>query len=253
MTASIIPFTNHRGSSSHAVTAAGEGVTPPALSPAPSHPRCYSVADGEPGLLIAMRDGRAKPFSPLECDGERGRKCSVDGCDGKHYGRGFCEPHYYRWRQHGDPLGRGRDRKQSIRFLRGTLFNYEGDECVRWPFDRNQAGYARIQINGVQHRVTRLLCEERFGEAPTSKHEAAHSCGNAWCVNINHLRWATRKENERDKRSHGTYGARLTPAVVREIRKMNGLLPRREIAQKFNLSRSHVAQILTNKAWAWVK
>lgn len=29
--------------------------------------------------------------------------CSVDGCDRKHYGKGFCAKHYQRWRTHGTP------------------------------------------------------------------------------------------------------------------------------------------------------
>ena len=30
-------------------------------------------------------------------------KCSVDGCDRLHYGRGMCRPHFYRWRRNGTP------------------------------------------------------------------------------------------------------------------------------------------------------
>lgn len=33
------------------------------------------------------------------------RSCSVPGCGKPHYARGYCNPHYQRWKKHGDPLG----------------------------------------------------------------------------------------------------------------------------------------------------
>lgn len=39
------------------------------------------------------------------------RTCSIEGCDEKVFGRGWCNKHWYRWRKYGDPLaesvGRG--------------------------------------------------------------------------------------------------------------------------------------------------
>lgn len=32
------------------------------------------------------------------------RTCSIDDCESKHYGRGWCHRHYQRWRKWGDPL-----------------------------------------------------------------------------------------------------------------------------------------------------
>jgi hypothetical protein len=50
--------------------------------------------------------------------------------------------------------------------------------------------------------VSRLVCEEVRGPPPTSKHDAAHNtpngCVGGLCVNGDHLRWATRKENMAD-------------------------------------------------------
>ena len=33
------------------------------------------------------------------------RTCTIDGCEGKPVGRGWCSAHWQRWRNHGDPLG----------------------------------------------------------------------------------------------------------------------------------------------------
>lgn len=40
------------------------------------------------------------------------RICTVDGCQGRAMARGWCQPHYNRWRRHGNPLaGRGSARQ----------------------------------------------------------------------------------------------------------------------------------------------
>ncbi|GEM_PF-4306667 len=33
--------------------------------------------------------------------------CQVDGCDRKHYARGWCQKHYVNWHATGNPLGNG--------------------------------------------------------------------------------------------------------------------------------------------------
>jgi hypothetical protein len=52
------------------------------------------------------------------------------------------------------------------------------------------------------HRVVALAF---FGLPPSSKHEAAHWDGNTLNNRASNIRWATRAENEQDKRRHGTY------------------------------------------------
>lgn len=48
--------------------------------------------------------------------------CSIDGCDGVHYGRGWCRRHYQRWRRNGDPLA-------TVRLARGEVVVCRVDGC----------------------------------------------------------------------------------------------------------------------------
>ena len=39
--------------------------------------------------------------------GVKVKGCTVEGCDGAHFGRGFCHCHYLRWRKYGSATTRG--------------------------------------------------------------------------------------------------------------------------------------------------
>jgi hypothetical protein len=46
---------------------------------------------------------RKRPVGDTGKEPER-RECEIEGCDRKHYGRGWCQMHHSRWAEHGDPL-----------------------------------------------------------------------------------------------------------------------------------------------------
>jgi hypothetical protein len=78
---------------------------------------------------------------------------------------------------------------------------------------RAVVGLPRIFAGGPKQKlvgVARLVCEEAYGLPPTSKHHAAHAtlsgCVGGACVNPDHIRWATPKENQAD----------ILPEVMRE-------------------------------------
>lgn len=149
-----------------------------------------------------------------------------------------------------------------VRFFEETVLHYTGDDCLVWPFSRDSSGYAHIWYRGKQRKVCRLVCESVHG-APRASDEAAHSCGNgaSGCVTPNHLRWATRRENEADKKFHGilfatrgeTHGmARLTEADVLKIRSMAGTVKQSAIAAAFKISPSYVSDIQRGRRWGWL-
>lgn len=78
--------------------------------------------------------------------------------------------------------------------------------CWLWERAKNGAGYPRmnVRVKGEVRifAVTRVVLAITAGE-PGERHEAAHKpdkCPFKTCVNPKHLYWATRSENELDKR-----------------------------------------------------
>jgi DNA-binding XRE family transcriptional regulator len=68
------------------------------------------------------------------------------------------------------------------------------------------------------------------------------------------LEWIERSENSRHTYTSGIYNKKLTPNMVLEIKKMlkEGIM-QKEIANKFNVSRSAISEINTGKKWKNIK
>ena len=172
--------------------------------------------------------------------------------------RGWCELHYSRWRQHGNPHTCLRtSRGKPMRWLRDHVA-YPYDDCLTWPFSKFKDGYGQA----YRKSASCIMCCLAHGEPPTPRHEAAHSCGNGrlGCVNPRHLRWATKLENESDKIAHNTLltgercaWAKLTDDNIREIRTLSGTIVQQEIAAKFNVHQSTINKILRGRWWRHVQ
>jgi hypothetical protein len=72
--------------------------------------------------------------------------------------------------------------------------------CYIWM---NGERRPNVRVNGRLRIVSHMVCEEVYGPPPTPKHVAAHNTpngcvGNVACVNGDHLRWASRRENALD-------------------------------------------------------
>lgn len=195
--------------------------------------------------------------------------CKIEGCGKPVEGWGWCRAHYQRWQRHGDPLGGGVPRGETLGSA--TLFYREvvltdargpNDPCLIWPFARGRHGYAEIQIDGKQATVSRFVCREAHGEPPTPKHDAAHSCGKGHlgCVTKSHLDWKTRAENMADQLAHGTRirgtkspFAKLTEADVVAIRSMRGSKSLAKIGAVYGVSKGSIYDIIRGRTWAWLE
>ena len=68
-------------------------------------------------------------------------------------------------------------------------------KCLSHCTDKD--GYVRIRYNGKHDRLFRVLYTIKYGEIPKGM-VLRHLCNNAWCVNVEHLKVGTQKENVQD-------------------------------------------------------
>lgn len=197
---------------------------------------------------------------------DRPPKCSIEGCglDVTSIRSGLCTRHRRRLRAHGDPLG-GRTSRGVAREFFEQAKQYEGSECLIWPFSKSSGGYAQIRDGNTMSIVSRKICEFAHGQPPSAvKNEAAHSCGNGniGCIAKRHLRWATHAENMIEMVSHGRGvkgtkrpglgGSRkLTAEQVREIRLLAATAAPRAIAATYSITKKAIYDILSRRTWDW--
>ncbi len=189
--------------------------------------------------------------------------CSILDCRNQVYCRGWCKGHYSRWQEKGDPGTTPiRVRFDAMPYLVQAIENHGSDDCLIWPYYRNEFGYGRLRHDGKNVLVCRAVCEITYGPPPSPKHEAAHNCGNGHlgCFAPRHLRWATHLENMRDTVVHGTsvrgeakHGAILKEADVREIRRRRAIGEQfKSIAADLGVSVRTIHAIAYRKSWAWL-
>ena len=186
--------------------------------------------------------------------------CKIEGCDSKPYCRSMCQKHYERVLRNGDP------HKLKINFTRrGAVKKWlddihserpweKSDSCIIWPFFKTN-GYPTLNSK----RVHREFLKRYSGDPPFNNMDCAHSptkCTSRACINPNHLRWATRSENEIDKfktgkevRQFGEGHVKLDAEKARAIFMASGTL--NSIAKDYGVSRSAVEKIKYRKTWKW--
>ena len=190
--------------------------------------------------------------------------CSIDQCNNKAYCRTWCRAHYIRWQRYKNPLGGGPMQKtkagEPLKFLK-SLIGTTSEECILWPYAKSKSGYGQYWVHPKQvnaHRMMTLLAhgEPNFEDAAACHDNKGKPCKSRLCVNPNHLRWGSRKENEADKVKHGTnligtrhHSSKLTKKQVREVRDMKGLMGQRSAAKQLGISRTIVRNIWIGKTY----
>lgn len=119
--------------------------------------------------------------------------CSIRGCDGSNYARGWCCRHYEVWRVHGDPLYPGVSTVE--RFWR----SFERDPntgCWNWRRPRTN-GYGRFDVTHADRRKAHRYSYELLVEPIPAGLTIDHLCRNPRCVNPAHLEPVDSRENVR--------------------------------------------------------
>lgn len=134
-----------------------------------------------------------------------------------------------------------------------TIPGYQSDDCLLWPFSCCTPGYGIFMIDRKNRLSHRYVCEMTRGPAPGLGYHAAHSCGNRRCVNPRHLSWKTQRDNQLDRRSHGTNNkgsSKITQMQANQIRTLKGIETAIETAARYGVTESNVRLIQSGRTWA---
>ena len=185
--------------------------------------------------------------------------CSVDGCEGRVAGRGWCAKHYWRMRVHGDLYHERHLESPDARFWASHYVNRHSGtrECWIWAKARDRNGYGVIQVDGRQIRAHRFSYALHNGPIPEGL-VVMHLCDVPACVNPAHLRLGTNAENSADAARKGrrlpgsqNHQAKLTERQVIKIRDRYaaGGITQAELANDYGVSGALINHILTRKGW----
>lgn len=123
--------------------------------------------------------------------------CSVTGCDKPTKSRGWCEMHYTRWRNNGDPSITRRPTLGMSPEERFWLYVDKASEgCWMWTGVRDEKGYGRHHIGRKPVKAHRYSYELLVGPIPPGL-VIDHLCRVTSCVNPDHLEPVTGAENTR--------------------------------------------------------
>lgn len=127
--------------------------------------------------------------------------------------------------------------------------------CWGWQASKDKDGYGRYVSRGHEIKAHRYMYLIQNGEFDRNL-LVCHRCDNPGCVNPKHLFLGTQQANMRDKVSKGRQlsgsangASKLTEEQVVRIREEYPRKSQYVLAKRFNVSRSLIGQIVTNKVW----
>ena len=199
----------------------------------------------------------------------RKNQCQAPQCNQKSVGK-LCSKHRSRVRLYGSvnglPDGWGKGETPTERFWsrvnkNGQIHPYDSSlgYCWEWQGCLMDSEYGVVYFNGknmLTHRVGWLLVH-----GTEAKQLNLHSCDNRKCVNADHLRDGTFKDNAHDMMERGRMplGSQRPESLIDEdvarqvkILSKEGRLPR-DISITLNISKNIIKGIRSGRTWKHVK
>lgn len=185
--------------------------------------------------------------------------CSVEGCNTKRKGKGFCAKHLWRFQQNGSPFvvrkNYGEGDTAALRFWSRVALTADPERCWEWQGNTTGYGYGNLKVNGRQVDTHQAAWYFTYGEF--SKKWILHSCDNPRCVNPRHLREGTPADNTKDMidRLRGYMGERhyktdFSAADVLKLRERMALGESdAKLAKEFNTARCTMNAIRHRRNW----
>jgi hypothetical protein len=138
-----------------------------------------------------------------------------------------------------------------------------GDTWKPMKFGHNQYGHKQIGLNNgdgkgqIPHLVHRLVLETFVGPCPPGM-QCRHMDGDPGNNHVSNLSWGTARQNQLDRRRHGTSMEGVKHPMVRFteeqilsiIAELNSGARQIDVAAKYGTKQGHISNIYRGKAWS---
>lgn len=121
------------------------------------------------------------------------KTCTVEGCERTRKARGYCDTHYNRWRRGADITAPVNTKYSTPEESFKARTEWEGD-CLVWTAATVHGGYGILWDGDTLIRAHRYAWVRVNGPIPKDM-VLDHTCYNPLCCNTEHLRLATRAQN----------------------------------------------------------